>query len=196
MLIDWNPRYLYRRLFDGDEAAVERFLQEVCTPDWNVEQDAGRSCADAIAERSALFPHHAEMIRAYYEQWPEMLVGPIEETVAVLADLKEAAVPVYALTNWSRETFPHARDRFEFLDWFDGIVVSGEEGLAKPDPALYRQLRDRFDVDLEQAVFIDDNQANVETARSMGMLGIHFHNAMALRQELGHLGVPGSGGKS
>jgi 2-haloacid dehalogenase len=191
VLIDWNPRHLYRKIFGDDETAMEGFLAEVCSPEWNAQQDAGRSFAEAVAEREALYPQHAELIAAYFERWPEMLGGPIEESVSVLASLKQAQVPVFALTNWSRETFPFALERFDFLRWFDGIVVSGEEGLAKPDPQIYRVLTERYAVVPEQAVFIDDSAANVDAAHAMGMVGIHFQNDGQLHGQLHELGVAG-----
>lgn len=193
VLIDWNPRYLYRKLFQGDEVGMERFLEEVCTPEWNGQQDAGRPFSDAIAERTSLFPHYAELIAAYIERWPEMLGGPIAESVNMLARLKLAQVPVYALTNWSGETFPYALERFSFLQWFDGIVVSGDEGVAKPDPVFYRRLTDRYGLVPEETVFVDDSYANVNAARSVGMKAIHFLNDGQLHNQLQGIGVAGLG---
>ena len=184
VLIDWNPRHLYRKLFAGDEDATEWFLANVCTAEWNARQDAGRSFADAVAE---LMPRHADkadLIEAYGRRFDEMIAGVIEGTVDILAALKRAGVPRYALTNWSAETFPPQRKRFEFLSWFDGIVVSGQEGVIKPDPRIFRILLERYRIASWEAVFIDDNPDNAAAATGLGMHGIHFRSPELLRREL------------
>jgi len=184
VLINWNPRNLYRKLFAGDEAAMESFLANVCTVEWNERQDAGRSFADAVAE---LLPRHAdkvELIEAFGLRFGEMISGAIDGTVDILAELKRTGVPRYALTNWSAETFPPQRNRFEFLSWFDGIVVSGNEGVIKPDPRIFRILLDRYRIAPQEAVFIDDNPANAEAATTLGIHGIHFRGPELLRREL------------
>ncbi|HEU5060625.1 MAG TPA: HAD family phosphatase [Kofleriaceae bacterium] len=183
VLIDWNPRHLYRKLLP-DDASVEAFLAEVCTADWNYQQDAGRAVADAVAEVSARHPERAELIAAYYERFEEMLGGPIEESVAVVAELAAAGVPLYALTNWSRETFPIARRRFDFLQRFRGIVVSGEERAAKPDPRIYQILLERYRLDPASCLFIDDVARNAEGARAAGMQAIVYTSPGQLRREL------------
>ncbi len=137
VLIDWNPRHLYRPLFKGDEAAMERFLGEIVPPSWNHEIDAGRPFADAVAERVRAFPDHAGLIALWKDEWPAMLRAAIPGSVEILAELRGRGYRLYALTNWSAETFPIARERFEFLDWFEDIVVSGEVKLAKPDPRIF-----------------------------------------------------------
>ena len=184
VLIDWNPRHLYRTLFDGDDEAMELFLTTVTTPEWNLEQDRGRPFAVAIEELVERHPHHEAMIRAYWARWREMIKGPIHETVAVLADLQGRGIPLYALTNWSAETFAVARHEFEFLGWFEGIVVSGEERIAKPDEAIFRLLIERYHFEPEQTVYIDDSSANVEQARRLGLDAIHFTGAGHLREDL------------
>lgn len=189
VLIDWNPRHLYRKLFAGDEEGMERFLAEVCTAEWNERQDAGRSWQEAIEEATAQHPTQAHLIRAYYERWVEMLGGPIHESVALLDELRRTNTRLFALTNWSHETFPIALERYEFLSWFHGILVSGREKLIKPDPAIFRLLISRFDIDVERAVFIDDSMRNVEGARRAGLHAIHFRGAQPLRQELRNLGL-------
>ena len=143
VLIDWNPRHLYRKLFD-DEAAMERFLAEVCHATWNEEQDRGRSFAAAIEEAAARHPDQRPMIEAYFARWGEMVAGEIDGAVALLAELKDAGYELHALTNWSAETFPFARGRFAFLDWFQSILVSADVGLIKPDPAIFRLLLERI----------------------------------------------------
>jgi 2-haloacid dehalogenase len=189
VLVDWNPRHLYRKLFGEDRAGMEQFLAEVCSDDWNLRQDAGRSFAEAVAELVARHPGQADLIRAYHERWAEMVAGAIDGSVAILRELKDARHRLYGLTNWSHETFPLARTRFGFFDWFDGIVVSGEEKLIKPDPRLYVRLLERYGVDPASAVFIDDNRRNVEAANALGIGGIVFQSPPQLRDELVRRGL-------
>ena len=189
VLLQWDPRHLYRKLFAGDDAAMEHFLGNVCTEEWNERQDAGRTFADAAAE---LLPAHADkahLIHAFGRRFDEMIPGAIEENVDILRELKRAGVPLYAVTNWSAETFPSAQNRFDFLAEFDGIVVSGEEGVIKPDPRIFRILLDRYDILAHAAVFIDDNPANAEAATNLGIHGIHFRSPQQLRRELVELGL-------
>jgi 2-haloacid dehalogenase len=183
VLIDWDPRYLYRKLLD-DEAAVEEFLATVCTPEWNAEQDRGRPFAEGVAELVERHPVHAAAITAYHERWPEMLGGAVGGTVEVLAELRAAGVPVYALTNWSAETFGVARERFEFLEWFDGVLVSGEERMIKPDPAIFRLLLDRFGLDPGATFYVDDSEPNVEAAGRLGFDAVRFRTPAQLRRDL------------
>jgi len=189
VLIQWNPRHLYRKLFGGDEAAMETFLATVCTVEWNERQDAGRGFADAVAELAPQHPDKVNLIEAFGRRFCEMIPGAIEGTVDILADLKRAGVPRYALTNWSAETFPPQRDRFEFLSWFEGIVVSGQEGVIKPDPQIYRILLERYRISPEEAVYIDDNPGNAAAATALGIHGIHFRSPELLRRELESLGI-------
>lgn len=188
VLVDWNPRHLYSKLFGDDTEGMERFLTEVTTPEWNLRQDAGRSWDEAVRVLTAEHPDHAELIAAYQHRWEETLKGPIDDSLHILRELKEAGHPLYGLTNWSNETFPIARERYDFFNWFDGIVVSGEEGTIKPDPKLYQTLLERYDIDPSRAVFIDDNKTNVDAAEALGIHGIHFHTAAQLRSELIALG--------
>jgi 2-haloacid dehalogenase len=189
VLIDWDPRHLYRKLFPDDEAAMERFLSGICTPAWNLEQDAGRSWAEALAMLKARHPEQADMIDAFHLRWPEMLAGPIAGTVDILAELRAAGTRLYALTNWSHETFPIALELYDFLGWFEGIVVSGQERMIKPDPRLYQVLLDRYALRPEDIVYIDDNPANAEAATRLGMHGLHFTGPAALRADLAALGL-------
>jgi 2-haloacid dehalogenase len=188
VLLDWNPRYLYRKLFD-DESAMERFLCEVCSPEWNERQDAGRPWVEAVAELTARFPEQAALIAAYHERWPETLGGEMTGTVAVLRELKELGLLLYALTNWSQETFPEARRRFAFFDWFEGVVVSGEERLLKPDPAIFERMMARYGIATAGTVYVDDSARNVETAAGLGFKAIRFVDADELRRDLRALGV-------
>jgi 2-haloacid dehalogenase len=190
VLIDWNPRHLYRKLFD-DEEAMESFLAEVVTPDWNSQQDAGRPWADALEVLTAQHPEHRDLIAAYWHRWPETLGDAIEPTVAVLGELRDAGVRLFALSNWSAETFPIARPRYPFLEWFDGIVISGELKVTKPDPRIFRHLLERYGLDPAATVFIDDSIANVRAAEALGIVGLRFEDAASLRRELAALGVLG-----
>lgn len=189
VLIDWNPRYLYRQLFDGDEAAMEKFLSEVTTQDWNAEQDAGRSWREAVDTLVAIHPDWRDLIVAYDERWPEMLAGPIEETVEILADLRREDVRLVALSNWSAEKFPIARQRYEFLGWFEAIVVSGDVGVAKPDPRIFRHLLERTGLAAASTVFVDDSPANVAVATEQGMTALLFRDPGTLRANLRDLGL-------
>ena len=192
VLIDWDPRYLYRKLLD-DEAAVEEFLATVCTPEWNAEQDRGRPFAEGVAELVVRHPAHAAAITAFHERWPEMLGGAVGSSVEVLAELRAAGVPVYALTNWSAETFGIARERFEFLEWFDGVLVSGEERMIKPDPAIFRLLLDRFGLDPGATFYIDDSPANVAAADRLGFDALRFTSPAQLRRDLEARGLLSAG---
>lgn len=189
VLLEWSPRYLYRKLFDGDEAAMEHFLATVCTTEWNERQDAGRTFAEGVQE---LLPHHAdklELIEAFGKRFDEMIPGAIQGSVDVLAELRQRGVPIYAITNWSAETFPPQRRRFPFLSWFEGIVVSGLEGVIKPDPRIFQILCERYMVAPESAVFIDDVAKNAEAASALGIHGIHFRSPEQLRGDLAALGM-------
>lgn len=189
VLIDWNPRHLYRKLFD-DAAAMEAFLSEVCAPAWNLEQDRGRPWAQAIAELSAQHPDKAELIAAYRGRWHEMLNGPIAGTVAILEELDDAGIALLALTNWSAETYPYAERIYGFLGRFRAVVVSGPIGLIKPDAAIYHHAIARFRVAPERTVFIDDSAKNVAGAEAVGLRGIRFTGPEALRRDLLALGLP------
>jgi 2-haloacid dehalogenase len=190
VLIDWNPRHLYRQLFD-DEAAMERFLAEVCHSAWNEEQDRGRSFAEAIEEAALRFPEHRALIEAYHRRWGEMLAGPIEGSVALLAELREAGHELHALTNWSVETFPIARERYAFLGWFASILVSGEERLIKPDPRIFQLLLERIGRAADACIYIDDNPKNAAAAAALGFDAVHFRSPEQLRADLARLGVLG-----
>ena len=189
VLIDWNPRYLYRSVFDGDEQAMERFLAEVTTAEWNAQQDAGRSWAEAVETLTREHPEHADAIAAYWHRWPETLGDAIRPTVQILDELRLTGIRLFALTNWSGETFPLARPRYAFLEWFDGIVVSGDVRMAKPDVRIFRHLIDRHALDPQATVFIDDSEANVLAAGELGMMAIRFTGADDLRTELTRLGL-------
>jgi 2-haloacid dehalogenase len=193
VLIDWNPRHLYRKLFQH-EAEMEDFLANVCTEQWNLQQDAGRSFTEACAALKLEHPDRAEMIDAWFERFDEMMAGPIAGTVDILAELREREVPVYALSNWSTETFPFAQRRFEFLQWFRTIFLSAEVRLVKPDPQIFKYFCEKFALSPEQIIYIDDLQHNVEAANRIGMHAIRFTDPVSLRQELVQLGLLSSRG--
>ena len=184
VLIDWDPRHLYRKLFAGDDAAMEYFLAAVCTHEWNRRQDAGRSFAEGAQLLKAEHPDKAELIDAYYSRFDEMMAGPIAGSVEILADLRDRGTPLYGLTNWSAATYPAALKRFAFLRWFRGILVSGDIQLVKPDPRIFALLIERFAVEPQRTVYIDDVEANVAAARPFGIHPIHFTTPARLREEL------------
>ncbi|WP_407047886.1 HAD family hydrolase [Methyloraptor flagellatus] len=183
VLIRWDPRFLYRKLF-ADEAEMERFLAEVCHHDWNWQQDRGRTWAEAIAEAIGRHPRYEAEIRAYRDRWDEMIPGLIDGTVALLEELDARGVPLYALTNWSAETFVLAREKFGFLGRFRDIVVSGDEKLAKPEPEIYQVLIDRIGAAPERLFFIDDRPDNIEAAHRLGIAGHLFVDPERLRADL------------
>lgn len=194
VLIDWNPDYVYRELIPDPEQR-QWFLTHVCNSTWNVQQDAGRSLADGTALLLAQYPEHADWIHAFYGRWTEMLSGTLPIGVALLESLHTADVPLYALTNWSAETFPYARANFPLLGRFRDILVSGEIGLIKPDPMLYRLMFERIARDLEnlqpdELVFIDDAEHNVRAARALGWHGVHHDNTHGTHSALRELGLP------
>lgn len=189
VLIDWDPRHLYRRLFAGDLVAMERFLTEVCAPDWNKHQDAGRPFAEAEAVLIAQFPEQEAMIRAWRKGFQEMIPGALEDVVEILTSLRARGAPLYALSNWSAETFEEMPARFPFLNWFRDIVVSGQERLIKPDPQIYRILLERNGISPEEAVFIDDSRPNIAAADALGLHGLHFTSPERLKEELTALGL-------
>jgi 2-haloacid dehalogenase len=189
VLVDWDPRYLYRKVFGEQAEAMEKFLATVCTPSWNEQQDAGRPFADASAALKLVHPDKAQLIDAWFQRYEEMLAGPIPGMVEIIANLNSRGVPMYALSNWSAETFPVALKRFEFLKWFRGVMLSGEVKLIKPDPRIFKLFIETFAIDPASTVYIDDRRPNVEAAMAFGMHGIVFTGAASLRNELMSLGL-------
>ena len=168
---------------------MEQFLAEVTTSEWNAQQDAGRALSEAVEELAARHPDRRHLIAAYYDRWPEMLGGAIEGTVDILRELRERGVRTYALSNWSAETFPIARPMFPFLEWFDGIVISGEIKMVKPDPRIFTHVLERFGLEPGSAVFVDDNAENVKAAEEAGFIPVQFESPEQLRRELKALGA-------
>lgn len=190
VLVDWNPDYVFDEVFRDAPEKKQHFYQHICTADWNEQQDAGRSLAEATQELTEKFPEWESEIAAYYGRWEEMLGGPITEVVQLLADLrKQGKYRLVALTNWSSETFPIALARYEFLGWFEGILVSGVEGTRKPFEDFFHLLFKRYEIDPQRALFIDDNLRNVEAGRSHGMRSIRYQSPAQLMNELKDLGV-------
>jgi 2-haloacid dehalogenase len=189
VLVDWNPRHLYKKLVTDDPEFMEWFLSNVCTPEWNARQDAGRPFAEAVAELVSQHPEYEGLISAFHTRWEEMVAGAIEPTVAILAELRRSDYPLYALSNWSAETFILMRDRFEFLGWFRAVIISGEIEMIKPDPGIYRLLLERIDREAGECLFIDDSLPNVLAARDLGFRTIHYQSPEALRAELERMGL-------
>jgi 2-haloacid dehalogenase len=188
VLIAWNPRHLYRKVFEREEE-MEWFLANICTYEWNVQQDGGKLFSVATAELSAKYPEYSDKIAMYYGRWTEMLDGEIEGTVKIFRELKSAGMPLYALSNWSHEAFPIAYQRYDFMKEFDGLVVSGYEKLLKPDHAIYRVLMERYKINPAESVYIDDNKPNADAAGELGFHSIHFQSPVQLRDELRLLGL-------
>jgi 2-haloacid dehalogenase len=188
VLLDWNPRHLYRKLF-SDEAEMERFLAEVCTLDWHDAHDRGLPLYDGCRQLSRAHPEYEAEIMAWAQRSEEMIAGPIPDTVQLLAELRARGVPCYALTNMELETYPLRRDRFEFLRWFEGTVVSSQEQIAKPDPEIFTRLLVRFGLRPETTVMIDDSPRNLAAARALGVRTVQFHSAAQLRAWLAGAGL-------
>ncbi|WP_445679459.1 HAD family hydrolase [Radicibacter daui] len=188
VLLDWDPRYLYRQLIH-DEDEREQFLSTVCTMAWNEEQDRGRSFDQAVTDLVLVHPDKADLIHAYNTRWPEMISGPILRTVELLEQLDEAGVPIYALTNFNDIKFQLARSLFPFLNRFKGVVVSAEEKLIKPDPAIWKVLFERYELDPARCLYTDDRLDNCQVAASLGMHAVHFTGPAALEKALKQFGL-------
>ncbi|MEP7376659.1 MAG: HAD family phosphatase [Chitinophagaceae bacterium] len=185
VLIDWNPKYVFDDNYFGSEEKRQYFFNTICTNDWNEEQDAGRSIVEATQVLVNQFPDWEKPIRDYYGRWTDMLGGPIHETVELFRQLKEIdRYKIYALTNWQVGLFDIALVRYNFLHWFDGRVVSGEEKTRKPFPEFYQRLLGRYDINPAEALFIDDNLRNVKAAEKLGITSIHFQSSAQLDDEL------------
>lgn len=184
VLIGWDPKHVYRQVFKTEEE-VEYFLNNICTMDWNEQQDEGKLIVEAEAELIAEHPKWEKEIKIYYQRWHEMLTGPIFGTLEIFQELeRQEKHHLYALTNWSAELFPYAKKHYHFLNGFRGILVSGEDNLKKPDPAIYQLMLDRYTLQANECIFIDNNLGNVEAAEKMGINVIHFITPAQLRAEL------------
>lgn len=188
VLIDWNPRHLYRKMFD-DEAEMERFLRAICSNAWNLQMDRRMPFEEGVSTLSQKHPDMAPYIEAFCIRWEEMIEGPIDGTVEILRRLQARGVPLYALSNWSAQTWPFARDRFTFLELFKGLVISGFEGTMKPEEKIFRILLERHDIDPAAAVFVDDRVENVAVAERLGIRGVHFTGPAELSANLSRMGL-------
>ncbi len=187
VLVDWNPRYVYRDYFEK-EAEMEHFLKNICTDEWNLEQDRGRSMAEGTAILQKQFPEYHNLIQVFYDRWEDMLKCEIPENVELLNLLKDRYT-LYGLTNWSAETISVAYERFPFFSEFKGIVVSGQEKLVKPDRRIFELLLDRYNIEVTETIFIDDNIINVGVANTMGMTAVHCGSHGGLHEKLKVLNV-------
>lgn len=188
VLIDWDPRHLFRKLIP-DKSELDFFLSEVCSPEWNAQIDRGKSFQESVDGLAVVYPKYTKQIQAYCSRWEETITGPIHGTVNILEGLRGAGYPLAALSNWSAETFPKVADRFEFLNWFDPLVISGEIGLIKPAPEIYHYLLREINREAEECIFIDNSEANVLTAEKLGFISIHFSSPEQLQVKLEGLGV-------
>jgi 2-haloacid dehalogenase len=189
VLLEWDPRNLYRKLFDGDEQAMERFLTEVDFYAWNAKQDEGRPFVDGIAAACAEHPQYCELLRLYRERWAESISGPIEGTVRILHTLKKSGYRLVGLSNWSTETFPQMRGQYEFFNWLELILLSGEVGVNKPDPRIFEILMDRLGSPASSCLLIDDSVKNIVAAQRLGFQTIHFGSPEQLSLELAKKGI-------
>ncbi len=186
VLVDWNPHYLYDPYFD-DKAKTDWFIAHICSPEWNAQMDAGKPFAEGVAEKIAEHPEWEKEIRMYWEEWNKMMGGQIEGMQKLLEDLRRSGYRLYGLSNWSAETFRQVRPNYPIFDLLDGIVLSGVEKVIKPAPEIYRILLDRYHIAHNEAVFLDDNPANIEGAKALGIHGIEFHSATQASQEIAAL---------
>ena len=189
VLLDWNPRNVYRRYFPDDTEAMERFLQEVNFMEWNAHQDKGRPFVEGVAILSEQFPQHADLIRAYHEHWVDSIGEAFTGTVELMKQLKQAGYPLYGFSNWSAETFPYAREKYGFFDLFDDMIISGAVGFVKPEPEIYRLMLDKVGRPAEECLFIDDSLPNIKQANTMGFATIHFQSSPQLEEELKKLNL-------
>lgn len=183
VLLDWNPRYLYKSYFNNDEE-MEHFLADICNGEWNIKQDAGRPFAEAVKELQAKYPEYAEAIQMYDDDWEKMLKCELPESIDLLKELKSMGYGIYGLTNWSAEKIGYAFANYSFFSLFDGIVVSGVEKVVKPDRKIYEILLERYSLKPGECVFIDDNQDNVDMAKVLGINAIRFDNIGNVKEYL------------
>ena len=189
VLLEWNPRYVYQRYFPNDPEGMEDFLKEIDFMEWNVQQDKGRTFAEGVVALSKQFPHHAHLIQAYHDHWIDSVGEAYWETVDLIHQLKEKGFPIYGLSNWSAETFPYAREKFNFFELFDDMVISGAVGFVKPEPEIFQILLAKIGRPAEECLFIDDSLPNIQQANTMGFQTIHFVSPSQLRDTLVQLGL-------
>jgi 2-haloacid dehalogenase len=189
VLLEWNPRYVYQRYFPDDPEGIEDFLKEINFMDWNAHQDKGRSFAEGVAELSKQFPHHAHLIQAYHEHWIDSIGEAYWDTVEIMRQLKQKGYSIYGLSNWSTETFPYAREKYNFFDLFDDMVISGAVGYVKPEPEIFQILLNKIRRPAEECLFIDDSLPNIQQANTMGFKTIHFTSSVQLKETLLQTGL-------
>ena len=189
VLIDWSPRRLFCKMFNGNEKEMEYFLTQICNKEWNLKHDAGLPFEEGVAERIKKFPDYTPYIKAYFDRWEEMVSGAIEGSVEILSQMKDAGFFLCALSNFSIETFPLIENKYEFLKWFSEMVISGREKLIKPDPAIYELLLKRIERKAEECIFIDDAEENIHSAEELGFNTIQFENPEQLRSEFINFGI-------
>lgn len=187
VLLDWNPKLVYQRYFPDDPEGMEKFLHEINFMEWNAHQDRGRSFAEGVKILSAQFPQYAELIRAYHEHWPDSIGEAVTGTIELLKQLKQAGYPLYGFSNWSAETFPLARAKYDFFDLFDDMVISGAVGFVKPEPEIYQIMLDKIGRSAQECLFIDDSLPNILQANKIGFQTIHFQSPTQLEEELKQL---------
>ena len=183
VLLQWDPHKLYSRFFNQPEQ-IDQFLAEISFSSWNAEQDRGRPFTEGISELSGKFPQYAHLIHAYYDYWEDSIVGPISGTVEILHELKQAGYSLYGLSNWSAETYPRVKHRYDFFNLFDKIILSGDVKLIKPDPAIFNLTLQKIGCSASECLLIDDSEANIVTAKKMGFATVHFRSPEQLRIEL------------
>ncbi|HXF84075.1 MAG TPA: HAD family phosphatase [Anaerolineales bacterium] len=189
VLLEWNPRKVYERYFPNDPEGIERFLTEINFMAWNAQQDRGRPFQEGVAELSKQFPHYAHLIQAYHIYWKDSIGEPYTDTVEILKQLKQEGYLLYGLSNWSAETFPYAREKYDFFDLFDDILISGEVGYVKPEAEIYEIMLQRIKRSAQECLFIDDSLPNVQQANKMGFVTIHYRSSAQLKAELERLGI-------
>jgi len=187
VLLEWNPRYVYQRFFPNDPEGMEHFFREVNFADWNLQQDKGRPFAEGVAILSKQFPHYSHLIQAYHDHWIDSVGATYDGTIEILKQLKRAGYPLYGLSNWSAETFPFARQKYDFFDLLDDFVISGEVGHIKPDPEIFEIMLEKIGKPAQECLFIDDSLTNIKQAQKMGFATIHFRSPEQLAVALHEL---------
>jgi len=189
VLIEWNPRFVYDRYFPNDPEGMERFLKDVDFMGWNAHQDKGRTFKEGVADLSAQFPHYSHLIQAYHDNWKDSIGAAYSETVETMKQLKAKGYPLYGLSNWSTETFPYAREKYDFFNLLDDMVISGYVGHVKPEPEIYHILLKKIGMPAQECLFIDDSLPNIKQANTMGFNTLHFTSPKKLKKELIQLGL-------
>ncbi len=188
VLLEWNPWHVYRRHFNSEEAMAE-FFHEVDFAGWNARQDRGRTFEEGVADHSRMFPQYAHLFQAYHDHWRDSIGSVIAGTVDIVKRLKQKDYPLYGLSNWSAETFPFARETYDFFDLFDDMVISADVGFVKPEPEIFEIILNKIGTPAHECLFIDDSLANVRQANQMGFVTIHFTSPEQLEDDLTRMGI-------